>query len=307
MGPRWRASVLAAAGAAMLLAGCGIRVATEPSPAPARTATMVAATPASPAASPSAGAPSATPAPLPVSPVPSASADALRRPSCRRRPRPPPAPATRPAPRAAALAAAARRVAAAAAVRRAVPAFDQLAAEHGGAQRRARARPWPSSPETRPCTARCFGLREIGRPDQVDDDTLFQLGGVSQAYTTTLLAALAGEGELRWDEPVRRVWPGVPAARPLGVSRGHVPGPHGGAQRPAGVCRQRAARVRLRARRDPAAAALSPPGGRLPRRVRASGRAGHGGGHRRGARHRRRLGAPPARARAASRSGTTAR
>ena len=55
---------------------------------------------------------------------------------------------------------------------------------------------------------RCFGLRELGRPDQVDDDTLFQLGGVSQAYTTTLLAALAGEGELRWDEPVRRVWPG---------------------------------------------------------------------------------------------------
>ena len=54
---------------------------------------------------------------------------------------------------------------------------------------------------------RCFGLREIGRPEQVDSDTLFQLGGVSQAYTTTLLAALAGEGELRWDEPIRRVWP----------------------------------------------------------------------------------------------------
>jgi CubicO group peptidase (beta-lactamase class C family) len=54
---------------------------------------------------------------------------------------------------------------------------------------------------------RCFGLREIGRADLVDGDTLFQLGGVSQAYTSTLLAALAGEGKLRWDEPVRRVWP----------------------------------------------------------------------------------------------------
>ena len=55
--------------------------------------------------------------------------------------------------------------------------------------------------------ARCFGLRELGRPGVIDDDTLFQLGGVSQAYTTTLLAALAGAGELYWDEPLRRVWP----------------------------------------------------------------------------------------------------
>jgi len=55
---------------------------------------------------------------------------------------------------------------------------------------------------------RCFGLRELGAPDQVDDDTLFQLGAVSRAYTTTLLAALAGEGELAWDQPVRSVWPG---------------------------------------------------------------------------------------------------
>jgi CubicO group peptidase (beta-lactamase class C family) len=54
--------------------------------------------------------------------------------------------------------------------------------------------------------ARSFGLRELGRPDAVDDDTLFQLGAVSRAYTTTMLAALAGEGELRWDQPVRRVW-----------------------------------------------------------------------------------------------------
>ncbi len=55
---------------------------------------------------------------------------------------------------------------------------------------------------------RSFGLREVGRPDAVDDDTLFQLGAVSRAYTTTMLAALAGEGELGWDQPVRRVWPG---------------------------------------------------------------------------------------------------
>ena len=54
--PRWRASVLAAAGAATLLAGCGIRVAAEPSPSPSppRAATTVTSAPASPEASPAA-------------------------------------------------------------------------------------------------------------------------------------------------------------------------------------------------------------------------------------------------------------
>ena len=205
MRPRWRASVLAAAGAATLLAGCGIRVAAGPSPAPSRAATMVASAPASPAASPSATAsylpspgPSVLPSRSPLASPPSS-------------PAPEAGPATTiPAPserRAAALAAAARRVAAAAAVRRALPAFDQLAAGMVARSGVPGAAIAVVAGDTTMYT-RCFGLRELGRPDQVDDDTLFQLGGVSRAYTTTLLAALAGEGELRWDEPVRRVWPG---------------------------------------------------------------------------------------------------
>ena len=204
--------MVAAAGAAMLLAGCGISVATRPSPTPARTATLVAATTASPAASPSAS-PPAIPAPLLISPVPRASPT----PSASAVPSPGPAgvtpspgataaaPSTS-APRAAALAAAGRRVAAAAAVRRAIPAFDQLAADMVARSGVPGAAVAVVAGDTTMYT-RCFGLREIGRPEQVDSDTLFQLGGVSQAYTTTLLAALAGEGELRWDEPIRRVWP----------------------------------------------------------------------------------------------------
>ena len=202
MRPRWRASVLAAAGAATLLAGCGIRVAAEPSPSPPRAETMVASAPASSPASPSA-APALCRRPLRLSCPPA-------RLLLRRLPlRPPrPAPATpAPAGRAAALAAAARRVAAAAAVRRAVPAFDQLASSMVARSGVPGAAVAVVAGDTTMYT-RCFGLRELGRPDQVDDDTLFQLGGVSRAYTTTLLAALAGEGEVRWDEPVRRVWPG---------------------------------------------------------------------------------------------------
>jgi CubicO group peptidase (beta-lactamase class C family) len=108
--------------------------------------------------------------------------------------------------RAAALAAAAQRVTAAAAVRRALPAFDQLAAGMVARSGVPGAAVAVVAGDTT-MYLRCFGLREVGRPEAVDADTLFQLGAVSHAYTTTLLAALAGEGELRWDEPVRRVWP----------------------------------------------------------------------------------------------------
>ena len=145
---------------------------------------------------------------------------------------------------------------------------------------------------------RCFGLRELGRPDQVDDDTLFQLGGVSQAYTTTLLAALAGEGEVRWDEPVRRVWPGFRLSdrwasreatfRDLTAARSGLPAYAGSELRAFGYGRAR----------GPAAAALPCPGGRLPRRVRSAGRARHGGCRRRRARDRRLVGPPAARVRA---------
>ena len=199
MRPRWRASVLAAAGAATLLAGCGIRVAAGPSPSPERTATMVASSSSAPSVSPL-----VAPPPSPF--APSISPTAL--PSVSASPEAGAVPVTPAAPgrRAAALAAAAQRVAAAAAVRRALPALDQIAA---GMVARAGVPGAAVAVVAGDTTmyARCFGLREMGRPEPVDDHTLFQLGAVSQAYTTTLLAALAGEGELRWDEPVRRVWP----------------------------------------------------------------------------------------------------
>ena len=134
---------------------------------------------------------------------------------------------------------------------------------------------------------RCFGLREMGRPDEVDDDTLFQLGAVSRAYTTTMLAALAGEGELRWDQPVRRVWPAFRLSdrwatreatfRDLTAGRSGLPAYAGDELRAFGYGRDGGA----------AAAALPAPGRRLPRRVRAAGRPGDGGGRRRGARRRR--------------------
>ena len=47
-----------------------------------------------------------------------------------------------------------------------------------------------------------FGVREAGRPEPVDLETVFALSSTGKAYTATLIAALADEGKLAWDDPV---------------------------------------------------------------------------------------------------------
>ncbi len=182
---RWSVLGLAAGvTAAALLAGCGVRLSSDAAPSP-RPAAATAAPPV---------------ATLPTSPSPSPYSPPL----------PPPSTAA-PAPAgpadAEALAAALRRVEAAAQVKLALPQFEQLAADmvaRSGVPGAAVAVVAGDGA----VYVRCFGLREIGLTDAVDKDTLFQLGAVSQTYTTTMLAALVGEGEIGWDQPLRRVWPG---------------------------------------------------------------------------------------------------
>ena len=47
-----------------------------------------------------------------------------------------------------------------------------------------------------------FGVRELGRPEPVDADTLFAVASNTKGMTTLLLAELVDQGKLRWDEPV---------------------------------------------------------------------------------------------------------
>jgi CubicO group peptidase (beta-lactamase class C family) len=54
----------------------------------------------------------------------------------------------------------------------------------------------------------CFGVREAGKPEKVDKDTVFQLASVSKGFTATMLAALVSGGELGWDDPVHTYWRG---------------------------------------------------------------------------------------------------
>ena len=47
-----------------------------------------------------------------------------------------------------------------------------------------------------------FGLREAGKPDAVDEDTVFQIASLSKPVSSTVVAALVGEGILGWDSRV---------------------------------------------------------------------------------------------------------
>ncbi|SJZ75056.1 CubicO group peptidase, beta-lactamase class C family [Enhydrobacter aerosaccus] len=52
-----------------------------------------------------------------------------------------------------------------------------------------------------------FGVRALGRPDPVDGDTLFLAASDTKALTTLLLATLADDGKLRWNQPVTEIYP----------------------------------------------------------------------------------------------------
>jgi CubicO group peptidase (beta-lactamase class C family) len=52
-----------------------------------------------------------------------------------------------------------------------------------------------------------LGVKELGKPDPVDADTLFIAASNTKALTTLLLARLADEGKLGWEQPVTEIYP----------------------------------------------------------------------------------------------------
>lgn len=52
-----------------------------------------------------------------------------------------------------------------------------------------------------------FGVRELGKPDKVDADTLFMIASNNKAMTTLMLAKLVEQGRFTWDTPVTQVLP----------------------------------------------------------------------------------------------------
>jgi CubicO group peptidase (beta-lactamase class C family) len=55
--------------------------------------------------------------------------------------------------------------------------------------------------------AKGYGVRELGKSDAVDKDTLFAIASNSKAFTAASLATLVDENKLRWDDPVTKYIP----------------------------------------------------------------------------------------------------
>lgn len=53
-----------------------------------------------------------------------------------------------------------------------------------------------------------FGVREAGKPELVDADTVFQLASCSKPMASTVVAALVGDGKLSWDSRISDIDPG---------------------------------------------------------------------------------------------------
>lgn len=52
-----------------------------------------------------------------------------------------------------------------------------------------------------------FGVRELGKPEKVDENTVFMAASNTKGMTTLLLSQLVDQKKLRWDEPVIDVYP----------------------------------------------------------------------------------------------------
>ena len=56
--------------------------------------------------------------------------------------------------------------------------------------------------------AKGFGVRELNKPEPVDEHTLFAIGSSSKAFTAASIAMLVDEGKLKWDDPATKHLPG---------------------------------------------------------------------------------------------------
>lgn len=53
-----------------------------------------------------------------------------------------------------------------------------------------------------------YGVREVGKPEKVDEHTMFDIASLSKSFTAAAGATLVDEGKMRWDDPVMRLLPG---------------------------------------------------------------------------------------------------
>jgi CubicO group peptidase (beta-lactamase class C family) len=74
----------------------------------------------------------------------------------------------------------------------------------------------------KPPIVRPYGVRRLGEPATVDDQTLFAIGSTTKAFTSTLIAQLVDEGKLTWDTKVADVLPGFRLYDPYASSEATI-------------------------------------------------------------------------------------
>lgn len=52
-----------------------------------------------------------------------------------------------------------------------------------------------------------YGVRELGKPEKIDENTLFAIASNTKAFTTASLAILVDEGKIKWDDKVIKYLP----------------------------------------------------------------------------------------------------
>jgi CubicO group peptidase (beta-lactamase class C family) len=55
--------------------------------------------------------------------------------------------------------------------------------------------------------AKGYGVRQLGKPARVDENTVFDIASLTKSFTSTAAAILVDRGVLRWDDPVQRYLP----------------------------------------------------------------------------------------------------
>lgn len=55
--------------------------------------------------------------------------------------------------------------------------------------------------------AKGYGVRELGKPEPVDEHTLFAIASNTKAFTASAVGILVDEGKVKWDDPVTKYLP----------------------------------------------------------------------------------------------------
>src|SRR6266480_1091607 len=54
-----------------------------------------------------------------------------------------------------------------------------------------------------------YGVRELGKPETIDENTIFDVASLTKSFTAAAVASLVDEKKMSWDDPVRRFIPTI--------------------------------------------------------------------------------------------------